>query len=93
MAQVKISVSHLAKLANLNLSSQEEKLIGPQIEEVISSFSVLDRVSGLEKLPPTFQVSQNENILRPDEAKPSLARQKILGKNTFFTTKAVLTKK
>ena len=93
MVQAKISVSHLAKLANLNLSSQEEKLIGPQIEEVISSFSVLDHVSGLEKLPPTFQVGQNENILRPDEAKPSLARQKILGKNTFFTTKAVLTKK
>ena len=93
MVQAKISVSHLAKLANLHLSSPEEKLIGPQIEEVVGSFSVLDRVSALEKLPPTFQVSQNENILRPDEAKPSLARQKILGKNTFFTTKAVLTKK
>jgi len=47
----------------------------------------------LEKLPPTFQVSQNENIIRPDEVQPSLARQKTLGKNTFFTTKAVLTKK
>ena len=93
MVQAKISVSHLAKLANLNLSSQEEKLIGPQIEEVVSSFSVLDHVSGLEKLPPTFQVGQNENILRADKVQPSLARQKILGKNTFFTTKAVLTKK
>ncbi len=93
MAQVKISVSHLAKLANLHLSSPEEKLIGPQIEEVVGSFSVLDRVSDLEKLSPTFQVGQNENILRPDEVQPSLARPKILGKNTFFTTKAVLTKK
>ena len=93
MVQAKISVSHLAKLANLHLSSPEEKLIGPQIEKVVGSFSVLDRVSDLEKLPPTFQVSQNENILRADEVQPSLARQKILGKNTFFTTKAVLTKK
>lgn len=93
MAQAKISVSHLAKLANLPLGKKEEKLIGPQIQKIINSLAILDSVSGLEKLSSTFQASQNENILRADQVKPSLKRQKILGPNIFFTTKIVLREK
>ncbi len=92
MTQPKISVSHLAKLANLPLKKKEEELIGPQIGKIINSFAILDSVSGIEKLPPTFQVSQNENILRADKAQASLKREEILGENAFFTTKAVLKK-
>lgn len=81
-----VSVNHLEKLANLNIRAEEKAAIGPQLEETIKYFAILDRMSNLEKETPTFQVTDNTNIVAEDKAQPGLPREKILpGQKKFFT--------
>jgi aspartyl-tRNA(Asn)/glutamyl-tRNA(Gln) amidotransferase subunit C len=91
---VKINVSHVAKLANLTLSSSEEKKFEKQLEETIEYVEELNKIDA-KNVEPTSQVTGLENITREDVAKPSLSQEDALRNakstyNGFFKVDAVL---
>jgi len=70
-------VLHVAKLARLRLSDAEvEKMAG----ELSGILEHVDRIGELEldEVPPTSHVVDLENVLRPDEPRPSWPREQVL---------------
>ncbi len=70
-------VLHVAKLARLRLSEAEvEKMAG----ELSGILEHVDRIGELEldDVPPTSHVVELENVLRPDEPRPSWPREDVL---------------
>ncbi|HEU5104762.1 MAG TPA: Asp-tRNA(Asn)/Glu-tRNA(Gln) amidotransferase subunit GatC [Solirubrobacterales bacterium] len=64
-------VLHVARLARLSLSEEEvERMVG----ELSGILEHVDRIGNLdlEGVEPTSHVVALENVLRPDEARPSL---------------------
>ncbi len=62
---MKIDVKHVAKLANLTLTSDEEQEFEKQLEDILSYFEKLREVdtSGVEE---TSQVTGLESVVRED---------------------------
>ncbi len=90
---MKIDVSHIAKLANLSLSTKEKAKLEEQLEETIEYVEELNNVR-TEKTEPTSQVTGLENITRKDVVKPSLSQQEALSNaksthNGFFMVDAI----
>jgi aspartyl-tRNA(Asn)/glutamyl-tRNA(Gln) amidotransferase subunit C len=70
-------VLHVAKLARLRLSEPEvEKMAG----ELSGILGHVDRIGelDLDDVPPTSHVVDLENVLRPDEPRPSWPREAVL---------------
>ncbi len=70
-------VLHVAKLARLRLDDGEvEKMAG----ELSGILDHVDRISelDLDDVEPTAHVVQLENVLRPDEPRPSWPREAVL---------------
>jgi aspartyl-tRNA(Asn)/glutamyl-tRNA(Gln) amidotransferase subunit C len=70
-------VLHVAKLARLRLSDAEvEKMAG----ELSGILEHVDRIGELEldDVRPTWHVVELENVLRPDEPRPSWPREAVL---------------
>ena len=70
-------VLHVAKLARLRLSDAEvEKMAG----ELSGILEHVDRISelDLEGIAPTSHVVELENVLRPDEPRPSWPKEAVL---------------
>jgi aspartyl-tRNA(Asn)/glutamyl-tRNA(Gln) amidotransferase subunit C len=70
-------VLHVAKLARLRLTDAEmEKMAG----ELSGILEHVDRIGELEldDVPPTSHVVALENVLRPDEPRPSWPRDDVL---------------
>lgn len=70
-------VVHVARLARLDLSDDERSRL------VIDLGAVLDHAAGVAALdtagvPPTAHPLLLSNVLRPDEVRPSLARDEVL---------------
>ncbi|MEX2007617.1 MAG: Asp-tRNA(Asn)/Glu-tRNA(Gln) amidotransferase subunit GatC [Candidatus Levyibacteriota bacterium] len=92
---MKIDVKHIAKLANLTISPEEEPKLEKQLEEILSYFDKLKEVdtSGIEE---TSQVTGLENVTREDAIRDCTISQKeaISGSksthNGLFKVKAVL---
>lgn len=90
---MKINVPHVAKLANLTLTTQEITKFEKQLSDV------LDYVKQLEKAPTenvreTSQVTGLENVTREDSAESSLSQAEALStakatKNGFFQVKGI----
>ena len=73
----KIYVRYVAHLARLHLSDEETKQFQPQLEHILGyvhQLSELD-VDGVE---PTAQAFPLNNVLRRDEVRPSMDRDKAL---------------
>jgi aspartyl-tRNA(Asn)/glutamyl-tRNA(Gln) amidotransferase subunit C len=69
-------VLHVAKLSRLRLSEQElEKMAG----ELSGILEHVDRIGelDLDDVPPTSHVVDLENVLRPDEPRPSWPREDV----------------
>jgi len=67
-------VLHVARLARLRLTDEEvEQMTG----ELSSILDHIERISALdlEGVEPTSHVVELENVLRPDEPRPSLPRE------------------
>ena len=67
-------VLHVARLARLRLSDEEvETMVG----ELSGILEHVDRIGNLdlEGVEPTSHVVKLENVLRPDEPRPSLPRE------------------
>lgn len=91
---MKINVSHIAKLANLPLSTQEEKKFKKQLAEILDYIGKLNEVdtSGVE---PVSHITGLENVVREDETLPSLSQEEALQNtkskhNGLFRVKAIL---
>lgn len=70
-------VLHVAKLARLRLSDAEvEKMAG----ELSGILEHVDRIGelDLDEVAPTSHVVELENVLRPDEPRPSWPREAVL---------------
>jgi len=70
-------VLHVARLARLRLSDEE---VDRMTEELSGILSHVDRIGqmDLEGVEPTAHVVALENVLRADEPRPSLPREKAL---------------
>lgn len=70
-------VLHVARLCRLRLSEAEiERMTG----ELSGILEHVDRIAELEldRVPPTAHVVELENVLRPDEPRPSRPREDVL---------------
>ncbi|HVL54845.1 MAG TPA: Asp-tRNA(Asn)/Glu-tRNA(Gln) amidotransferase subunit GatC [Vitreimonas sp.] len=71
-------VAHVAHLARLGLSDDELARLEGQLNHILDQYEILARLD-TEAIPPTAQTIELENILRDDEARPSLPRDLVLG--------------
>lgn len=70
-------VLHVARLARLRLSEDEVERMAGELSSILGH---VDRIAelDLEKVKPTSHVVELENVLRPDEPRPSWPRERIL---------------
>lgn len=71
------TVRHVAKLARLELSEQEETQLTEQLGAILGYVEQLSEVdtAGVE---PTAHALPLVNVLRPDEPRPSLSQAEVL---------------
>lgn len=74
---MKIDVKHVAKLADLPLSSEEEEKYSEQLSKILDYIEQLNQVdtTGVE---PTFNITPNQNVMREDEVDKSLSQEEAL---------------
>src|SRR5215207_6208828 len=70
-------VEHVAYLARLGLTDDELTLLEGQLNHILDQYAILARLD-TETIPPTAQTIELENILRDDEARPSLPVDAVL---------------
>jgi aspartyl-tRNA(Asn)/glutamyl-tRNA(Gln) amidotransferase subunit C len=70
-------VLHVARLARLELSEEELERMAGELSGILEH---VDRISelDLEGVEPTSHVVALENVLRPDEPRPSWSREEVL---------------
>jgi aspartyl-tRNA(Asn)/glutamyl-tRNA(Gln) amidotransferase subunit C len=70
-------VLHVARLARLRLSEEEVERMSSELSGILDH---VDRIAelDLEGVEPTSHVVALENVLRPDEPRPSWPRERIL---------------
>ncbi len=68
---------HVAKLARLRLEEGEVERMAGELSGILEH---VDRISGLdlEGVEPTSHVVELENVLRPDDPRPSWERERVL---------------
>lgn len=93
MKLTKEEVKHIAKLANLPLSDEEEEKYSEQLSSILDYIEKLSQVD-TSSVEPTFNVSGQSNIQRVDETIASLSQEEALQnapkkENGFFVTKGV----
>ena len=90
----KDQVRKVAKLANLPLSSEEEEEYSGQLSKILDYIDQLNQVD-TTNIEPTFNVSNEVNVMRGDEQVPCLTQEGALQnasakKNGMFAVKRVL---
>jgi aspartyl-tRNA(Asn)/glutamyl-tRNA(Gln) amidotransferase subunit C len=70
-------VRHIAKLARLTLREDEVQPMTEQLVKILAHVAQLGEVS-TEGVEPTAQVGVERLPFRPDEVRPSLAREVVL---------------
>ncbi len=70
-------VLHVSRLARLRLSEQEVAAFGIELSGILEH---VDRIAelDLDGVEPTSHVLELENVLRPDQPRPSWPREQIL---------------
>jgi aspartyl-tRNA(Asn)/glutamyl-tRNA(Gln) amidotransferase subunit C len=70
-------VLHVARLARLRLSEDEVERMSRELSSILDH---VDRISqlDLEGVEPTSHVVELENVLRPDEPRPSWPKDEVL---------------
>ena len=91
---MKIDVKHIAKLANIPITTDEENKLEKELTETLNYIDKLNSID-TSNIEPTNQVTSLENVLREDEVKPSLVQDQALQNtksqhNGFFKVPAVL---
>lgn len=70
-------VRHIARLARLHLSPEEERRYTEQLSAILDYADRLKKVD-TASVPPTAGASASETPLRPDVERPPLARDRAL---------------
>jgi aspartyl-tRNA(Asn)/glutamyl-tRNA(Gln) amidotransferase subunit C len=70
-------VLHVAKLARLRLTDEEVEKMSGELSVILEAIEQIGELD-LEGVQPTSHVVDLENVLRPDEPRPSLPRERAL---------------
>ncbi len=70
-------VTHIAKLARIELSSAEVEMFSDQLSEIIGHFDVLNAVA-TDGIEPTAHTLPVRNVMADDVSRPSLPRDEVL---------------
>ena len=70
-------VLHVARLARLRLSDDEVERMSGELSSILDHIETIDQLD-LDDVEPTSHVIGVENVLRPDEPRPSLPRERAL---------------
>lgn len=70
-------VLHVAKLARLRLTDEEVERMSGELSSILDHIETIGELD-LEGVAPTSHVVQLENVLRPDDPRPSLPRERAL---------------
>lgn len=70
-------VLHVAKLARLRLSDDEVEKMSSELSGILDHIEKIEELA-LDDVEPTSHVVQLENVLRPDEPRPSWPREHVL---------------
>ena len=94
MALTPEDVDHVAALARLGLTDADRARFAAQLSGILAHFRVLQELD-TEQIPPTAQVLDLRNVMRPDEPRPSCPRDAMLAnaprqEDGFFRVQAVL---
>lgn len=93
MPLTKDQVKHVAKLANLPLTEEEEKKYSEQLSKILEYVEKLNQVD-TSSVEPTFNVSGQSNVMSEDKLGTCLPQQDSLinapkRSEGFFVTKGV----
>ena len=74
---MKIDIEKVAKLARLELSEDEKKTFGSQMEQILTYMEQLNRIdtTGVEPMSHAIPI---HNVFREDEVKPSVPQEEVL---------------
>ena len=67
-------VLHVARLARLRLSDEEVERMSEELSSILEHVERINELD-LDGVEPTSHVVDVENVLRPDEPRPSLPRE------------------
>ena len=70
-------VLHVARLARLRLTDEEVERMTGELSSVLDHIEKIGELE-LEEVAPTSHVIELENVLRADEPRPSLPRERAL---------------
>jgi aspartyl-tRNA(Asn)/glutamyl-tRNA(Gln) amidotransferase subunit C len=70
-------VLHVARLARLRLSDEEVEKMSGELSTILAAIEQIGELD-LEGVDPTSHVVDLENVLRPDEPRPCLPRERAL---------------
>ena len=70
-------VLHVARLARLRLSDDEVERMSSELSTILDHIEKIGQLD-LDDVEPTSHVVEVENVLRPDEPRPSWPRERIL---------------
>jgi aspartyl-tRNA(Asn)/glutamyl-tRNA(Gln) amidotransferase subunit C len=70
-------VLHVARLARLRLSEEEVERMSGELSTILDHIEKIGELD-LDEVEPTSHVVQVENMLRPDEPRPSWPRERML---------------
>ena len=87
-------VLHIALLARLGLTLTDVDRFRQQLSNILESFEILQQVD-TSGIPPTAQSIPLQNVMKGDEATPSLPQSQILANaprrdGEYFRVRAVL---
>ncbi len=87
-------VKHVAELAKLGLTDEEIEMYCEQLSAILDYAAILGRLD-TDAIQPTASVLPLKNVLRRDEAAPSLTREEVLAnapssREGYFQVKAIL---
>ena len=71
-------VLHVARLARLELTDEEIERLSGELSNVLDYIETIEQLGDLADIPPTSHVVEVENVLRADEPRPCLPREKAL---------------
>jgi aspartyl-tRNA(Asn)/glutamyl-tRNA(Gln) amidotransferase subunit C len=70
-------VLHVARLARLRLNEEETARMAGELSTILDHIEKIEELD-LDDVEPTSHVVEVENVLRPDEPRPSWPRERIL---------------
>jgi aspartyl-tRNA(Asn)/glutamyl-tRNA(Gln) amidotransferase subunit C len=71
-------VAHLARLARLALAEDELDGLAAQLDVILGAVAEIGEVTDAADVKPTTHAVPLENVMRPDEIRPSLQRDEVL---------------